>query len=138
MAEKTKPPAAHGIRNFNDLIAWQRARDLVKAIYECTHGFPLEEMYGLVSQLRRAAVSVPSNIAEGYGRGARKEYVRFLRTARGSLYEVQTQLLLAQDLGYLSTAKANEILQLAGRCCQLLNGLLRGLAKQDSNGDTHA
>ncbi|MCX5685562.1 MAG: four helix bundle protein, partial [Planctomycetota bacterium] len=73
------------------------------------------------------------NIAEGYGRGGRKEYVRFLRTARGSLYEVQTQLLLAQDLGYFSPAKAEELMQSAARCCQLLNGLLRSLAKQGAS-----
>jgi four helix bundle protein len=89
------------IRSYRDLVAWQQARILVKATYVATKLFPKEETYGLTQQIRRAAVSVPSNIAEGYGRGSRKDYVRFLLTARGSLYELQTQLLLAQDLGYL-------------------------------------
>ena len=133
MADETRPPGKRDIRNFNDLLVWQKARDLVKAVYQGTRGFPPEEIYGLTAQLRRAAVSVPSNIAEGYGRGTRKEYVKFLRTARGSLYEVQTQLLLAQDLGYLSPAKAEEVMQSAARCCQLLNGLLRSLAKQGAH-----
>ena len=133
MADETRPPGKREIRNFNDLIVWQKARGMVKAIYQGTRDFPPEELYGLTAQLRRAAVSVPSNIAEGYGRGGRKEYVRFLRTARGSLYEVQTQLLLAQDLGFLSPTKAEELMQSAARCCQLLNGLLRSLAKRGAS-----
>jgi four helix bundle protein len=128
MVVESRSEGERKIRNYNDLLAWQKARDLVKVVYRATERFPAREAYGLTQQLRRAAVSVPSNIAEGYGRGARREYVRFLRTARGSLYEVQTQLLLAQDLGYLSEEAAGEAMKPAIQCCQLLNGLLRGLA----------
>ena len=116
------------IRSYKDLIAWQEARRLVKAIYLVTKGFPSDELYGLTQQIRRAAVSVPSNIAEGYGRGSRKEYVHFLQTARGSLYEVQTQLLLAEDLGYLPLEAQPELHSQAERCSKLLHGLLRRLA----------
>jgi len=78
------------INSYRDLVAWRKARLLVKAVYQTTGGFPKVETYGLTQQVRRAAVSVPSNMAEGYGRGSRKEYVRFLQIARGSLYEVET------------------------------------------------
>jgi four helix bundle protein len=118
------------IRNYDDLLAWQKARAMVRRIYESTRTFPSEEQYGLTQQLRRAVVSVPSNIAEGYGRGSRKDYVRFLRTARGSLYEVQTQLLLAQDLGYLNQKQIDGLMKDAAQCAQLLHGLLRGLARR--------
>ena len=116
------------IRNFNDLEAWKKSRVLVRVIYEATAAFPAAEVYGLTQQLRRAAVSVPSNIAEGYGRGARSDYIRFLRMARGSLYEIQTQLLLAQDLGYVTEAKVSPLMMQAAECCRILQGLLKGLS----------
>ena len=83
-----------------DLIAWQRAIQLSVAIYKLTGSFPKEEIYGLSSQLRRAGVSVASNIAEGYGRGSSGEYKHFLGMARGSLLEVQTQLVITRELGF--------------------------------------
>jgi len=119
------------IRNFDDLEAWKKSRVLVRAIYEATSAFPATEVYGLTQQLRRAAVSVPSNIAEGYGRGARNDYVRFLRMARGSLYEIQTQLLLAQDLGYVTEAKVSPLMKQAAECCRILQGLLKGLSGKE-------
>ena len=119
------------IRDYRDLIVWQQSRRLVKTVYEATRHFPKEELFGLTQQVRRAAVSVPSNIAEGYGRGSRKEYIRFLYTARGSLYEVQTQLVLAEDLGYLSDEQVATITQEIGQCSRLLHGLIAALGKKD-------
>jgi four helix bundle protein len=88
------------VKSYRDLVVWQRSIQLSLAIYRLTAAFPLEERYGLSSQLRRAGVSVPSNIAEGYGRGSRKEYKQFLAIARGSTLEVQTQLTIARELGF--------------------------------------
>lgn len=87
------------VRTFRDLIVWQRSRELSLAIYELTHQFPREELYGLSSQLRRASVSIMSNIAEGHGRGSVPQLMHFLLIARGSTFEVQSQLILASDLG---------------------------------------
>ena len=93
---------AQKIKTFRDLQVWQKAMVLVKQVYRGTIGFPKEETYGLTSQMRRCAVSIPSNIAEGHGRHATGDYVRFLRMSIGSLYELQTQLEIAKDLGYLT------------------------------------
>ena len=117
------------VRNYQDLHVWQKARLLAKRVYEVTDALPAHEQYGLTQQLRRAAVSIPSNIAEGYGRGGRQDYVRFLKTARGSLYELQTQLLLAQDFGYLSEQQVAAVMQHAAQCSQVLHGLIRSLVK---------
>ena len=88
--------------SFKDLIVWQKAYKLVLAIYEVTKDFPKTEIYGLSQQMRRAAVSIPSNIAEGYGRRNKAEYRQFLSIAYGSLLELETQSLLARDLGYMN------------------------------------
>jgi four helix bundle protein len=88
-------------RNFKDLIVWQKAFVLVKETYAVTKMYPRSEMYGLSQQMRRAAVSIPSNIAEGYGRFYNKEYKQFLSIAYGSLCELETQYLLSVDLGYV-------------------------------------
>lgn len=98
----TSEPGA--IRSYEDLRVWQAGIGFAEQIYQATKSFPESELYGLTSQLRRAAVSVPSNIAEGYGRGSRGDYLRFLRMARGSLFEIQTQLIIAQRVGFLSEA----------------------------------
>ena len=95
---KTNPPGR--TRTFRDLIVWQKGYRLVLKIYKITKTFPTAEQYGLVQQMRRAAVSIPSNIAEGYGRKHKPEYNQFLRHAYGSLLELQTQYLLSVDLGY--------------------------------------
>ena len=117
------------IRSYRDLIAWQKARALVKSIYVLAERFPKHELYGLTQQVRRAGVSVPSNIAEGYGRGTRKDYVHFLHAARGSLYEVETQLFLAQDLGYLPESVAATSLERIAGCSKLLHGLIASLQR---------
>jgi four helix bundle protein len=93
---------AEGRRNsYRDLIVWQKAMELTKQVYQMTISFPQDEVYGLTSQIRRCAVSIPSNIAEGRGRNSDKEFIRFLNIALGSLYELQTQLELAQAFQYL-------------------------------------
>ena len=98
------------VRNYSELIAWQKAMDLVAMVYASTKTFPKEELYGLTNQLRRAAVSVPSNIAEGQGRKSRNEFVRYLSIAHGSLCEVETQILIAERLGYLPTPASRELI----------------------------
>lgn len=95
--------------DYTDLIVWQRGMLLAESIYEITAYFPKEEQFGLTSQIRRAAVSVPSNIAEGHGRGTKKEFIYFLRVARGSAAEIQTQLVLAGRLSFLSADQAENL-----------------------------
>ncbi|MFN7085195.1 MAG: four helix bundle protein [Burkholderiales bacterium] len=108
-------------RPHYDLAAWQETMRLARATYEITRSFPKEEIYGLSAQMRRAAVSVPSNIAEGAARTGRKEFAQFLGIAKGSLSELETQLLLAADLGYVT--RDNEAFGLAERVARLLTGL---------------
>ncbi len=95
------------IKSFKDLKIWERSVELVKAIYDLTKTFPKEELYGLTSQIRRAAVSVPSNIAEGFARYHNKEYKQFLYTSLGSCAELSTQLIIAERLNYLDNEKAD-------------------------------
>jgi four helix bundle protein len=87
-------------QSFRELVVWQRARELASVLDRLTQKFPREEVYGLIGQLRRAGISIASNIAEGSGRGTRTDYRNFLRMARGSALEVQTQLVIARDLGF--------------------------------------
>jgi len=110
--------------SYRDLIAWRKAMHLVREIYDATRLFPRDELYGLTSQLRRAAVSVPSNIAEGQARFSSKELAHFLSQARGSLVEIETQILIAQDLGYLSATKTRLLLQQAAELGRVRNGLI--------------
>ena len=119
------------IRNYFDLTVWQKARQLVKQIYLVSQVFPHEEIYSLTSQIRRSAISVPSNIAEGYGRGTKKDYVHFLHASRGSLYEMQTQLYLAQDLGYVDNDQMATIIADINSCSQLLGALIRSLSEDN-------
>ena len=104
----------NAIRSHRELIVWQRALELCTAIYATTAKFPSEERFALVSQMRRAAVSIPSNIAEGHGRLTTSEYRHFLGIARGSLKELETQILIAQRLGYLSKSATDSFCALAG------------------------
>ena len=110
---------------YRDLVAWQRSMDLAKAIYESTRRFPKEETYGLSSQMRRSAVSVPSNIAEGYGRLSRGELVQFLGQARGSLFELETQILLSRDFLYIADDEARHLLKAVEQVGRMLSGLLK-------------
>ena len=112
-------------KDFRELIVWQKAMEMVTDIYRATQAFPADERFGLTSQLRRAAVSVPSNIAEGQGRLTRGEFRQFLGNAKGSLAEVETQLMIARNLSYL--ADPQPLLEQAAEVARLLNGLLRSL-----------
>ena len=102
---------------FTELVVWQKAMELVKAVYELSKAFPPDERYALTDQLRRAVVSIPSNIAEGSGRSSNADYAHFLSIARGSLYETMTQLRVAVDLGYISSLseKVNALIDEVGR-----------------------
>ena len=111
--------------SFRDLIVWQRAVEMSLAICGLTASFPSSERYGLTNQLRRAAVSVASNIAEGYGRLTRGEYLQFLGNARGSNCEIETQLVIARSLGFGTAQDAEN----AERLCADVSRLLRGLIK---------
>jgi four helix bundle protein len=115
--------------SYRELIAWQKAIRLVTEIYQATRQFPRDELYGLTSQLRRAAVSVPSNIAEGQARFSRKEFHHFLSQARGSLVEIETQLIIAQNLGYLSTQQREPMLAQTAELGRILNGLIASIKR---------
>ena len=115
-------------RRHHDLKAWQTAMELVKDIYAITASFPKEEIYGLTGQIRRAAVSVPSNIAEGAARTGPKEFLRFLSISRGSLSELETQLIISQDLGYFQSDE--KMFEKINKVFGLLGGLMRSLNKE--------
>ncbi len=110
-------------KTYTELVAWQIVMDLVQDIYTVTRGFPREELYGLAAQLRRAAVSLPSNIAEGQGRKSPREFLHFLSVAYGSLGELETQLLISVRLGSSSQTNFDRVSGLAGRVGRLINGL---------------
>jgi|HubBroStandDraft_6_1064221.scaffolds.fasta_scaffold1291504_1 four helix bundle protein len=124
MALKTEPTR---VNSYRQLIAWQKAIDLVTSIYDVTRNFPPSELYGLVSQLRRSAVSVPSNIAEGQGRATKGEFIQFLCHARGSLFELETQTVIARKLGYISSEVEEHLAAKATEVARILNGLLTSL-----------
>ena len=117
------------IRRFTDLIAWQKAMSLVEEVYRITTAFPKEERYGLAGQVRRPAVSIPSNIAEGHCRHGRREFSHHLSIALGSLGEVETQMLIGQRLGYCSEDDSDSIAALASEVGRLMVGLMNSLEK---------
>jgi four helix bundle protein len=114
-------------KSYKELIVWQKAMVLVRDIYSITKLFPREELYGLASQLRRASVSIPSNVAEGQARFSSKEFHHFLSNARGSLMEVETQVLIAEDLGYISREVSQQILTKTAELGRMLNGLISSI-----------
>jgi len=115
-------------KSYRDLIVWQKAMALARQAYAITESLPKREAYGLVDQIRRAAVSVASNAAEGHGRLSDLQFRHFPGHARGSLYEMQTQLELAIDLGYLDKAKGSKLMDQGREVARLLNGLLKSLS----------
>ena len=117
------------IQSYRDLIVWNKSMSLVLDVYRNTNAFPKVETYGLVSQLRRAAVSIPSNIAEGQARISTAEFKQSLGHARGSLMEVETYILLAQELGYLERDQSEKLLAGTTEVGKILNGLLNSLAR---------
>ena len=118
------------VKNYRELIVWQKAMDLVERVYRLARRFPKDELYGLTSQLPRAAVSIPSNIAEGQGRRTTTEFPRFLSIANGSLKEVETQLLLAERLAYVDQQQTSEAMALTTDVTRLINALINSLEKK--------
>jgi len=118
---------ADKIKSYRDLRVWQLGMDLAAECYQVTKPFPREETFGLTSQIRRAAAAIPANIAEGHGRGSRKEYRQFLRTAQASLRELETHLLLSTRVGLMPEPNANTILETADRLGRMLNTLQKAL-----------
>jgi four helix bundle protein len=118
---------AGGIRSHRDLVAWQKAMELVVIVYRASEAFPKGELYGLTSQLRRAAVSIPANIAEGQGRRGKGEFLQFLSNARGSLLELDTHLEIALRLGYLTPQQHATVCTQSHQVGRLINGLMRSL-----------
>ena len=118
------------METHKDLRVWQQSIEMVTSIYLMTQSFPKEELFGLVSQLRRASVSVPSNIAEGYARGSDKEKLHFLRISSGSMSEVETQLMLGLNLGYIDQEKYNELSETVTSVWKQLNSLISTIKKR--------
>jgi four helix bundle protein len=116
------------IQSYRDLVVWQRAMELVERVYAASQKWPMAEIYGLKSQVRRAAVSVPSNIAEGHGRSSRGDYRHHIGIAHGSLMEVETQIILAQRLGYITAADAAGLTAATAEIGRMLNGLAKALS----------
>ena len=118
------------VRSYRDLLVWQKSMRIVRLVYEMTATFPKEEMYGLSAQARRSAVSIPSNIAEGYGRHSTPDYLRFLRIAMGSLFELQTQLEIAHDLKYTSNDRFGNLNSLLLELERMLSSMIRKIDQQ--------
>src|SRR5439155_15717925 len=127
----TGPSRASGpVRGYRDLLVWQDSMDLVVAIYRITATFPKEERYSLVDQLRRAAVSVPSNVAEGHGRSRTGDYLRHLSVSVGSLSEVETQVQIARRLEYITEDDQRQLLDSCNAIAKMLGGLIRSLRRR--------
>ncbi|MGB1309161.1 MAG: four helix bundle protein [Oceanihabitans sp.] len=117
------------LKSYKELVVWQKSMKLVTQIYDLTKTFPDDERFGLTSQMRRCSVSIPSNIAEGWGRLSRKNYIQFLRISRGSLYELETQILITKQLNYINNSETVENLII--EISKMLNSLIRKL--EDKN-----
>jgi len=124
------PPIAANARGYRDWLVWRKGIDLVKEIYRMTKPFPADERFGLISQMRRAAVSVPSNIAEGQARRTTGEFVQFLSQAEGSIAELDTLLILAEELGYAKATQVASAAELVSELRRMFNALRRTLLKQ--------
>ncbi len=118
------------VKDYRDLIVWQKAMDLVEAVYRTTGTFPREEIYGLTSQIRRAAISIPSNIAEGNGRNTTRDYVHFLGMAYGSVKEVETQVLIAERLRYINSSHSDALVQATTEIARLISDLVNSLNRR--------
>jgi four helix bundle protein len=119
------------INSYKDLTVWQKSIELVLCIYTLTEDFPKQEQYGLMSQMRRASVSIPSNIAEGSKRGSRKDYKKFIRNSFGSGAELETQLILAQKLDFCTNRDLENTQELLDSIMKMLNSLIKSLEKQN-------
>ena len=123
------------LRNYKDLKVWEKAYKLCINIYQITKAFPNDEKYGIVSQVRRSAVSIPSNIAEGYGRGTTQDYIRFLYIAYGSNCELETQVLLSCDLGYIGSEQRKNLLENIREIERMLKALINSLENKLRRGE---
>ncbi len=112
------------VKTYRDLTVWRKSIELVKAVYVLSRLFPKEELYVLTAQMRRAAISIPSNIAEGQSRRSTRDFINFLNIARGSLSELETQIIISAELGYCITADIENILSLCGEVGKMLNSLI--------------
>jgi four helix bundle protein len=130
ISNQSKASRKNGAQSYRDLLVWQKSMALAKEIYTITAGFPSEEKFGLISQMRRATVSVPSNIAEGQARNITGEFVQFISHAEGSLAELDTQLTLAVELNFLSAEKAGHCMDSIAELRRMLNGLRRAVIGQ--------
>ena len=115
--------------DYKDLIVWQKSMELARIIYRLTSRFPRDEVFGLTNQIRRAVVSIPSNIAEGFGRGSDREFIHFLRIAKGSAAEVETQILISEDLHYVSP-DAQAALSLCDEIVRMLGTMIVKIGKR--------
>ena len=115
------------MKTYRDLLVWQKSMAFVTNIYQVIKIFPKEEVYGLTSQIRRCAISIPSNISEGYGRNSTNDYIRFLQISMGSIFEIQTQLEIAKNLGYLNQTKFLEIYDMSREIERMLSSLINKL-----------
>jgi four helix bundle protein len=114
-------------RSYRDLEVWKLSIDFVKKVYQVTHNFPASEKFGLINQIRRAAVSIPSNIAEGQGRNSTKEFKQFLAISLGSLAELETQLIIAKEIEYLTQNGLDALLSPLDRIRKMIKGLSKGI-----------
>ena len=121
------------VESYKDLDVWKQTRALVKSVYNLSRKFPRDEQFGLINQLRRAVISVPSNIAEGCGRNYSKDSIQFFFIARGSLYEIETQLILSNDLQYISEEELRSITEQVTRCKKILNGFINYFQQKSNN-----
>ncbi|MCK6649501.1 MAG: four helix bundle protein [Bacteroidia bacterium] len=118
------------INTYKDLIVWQKSMELVSDVYSISKTFPVEEKFGIVSQLNRAAVSIPSNIAEGWGRETSKNYLQFLRISRGSLMELETLIIISKNLGFIEKEKQELISNRIEEVGKILQGLIKGIQQK--------
>ncbi len=118
------------MHNFKELKIWQKSRQLTKEIYLVTQNFPKEEKYDLVSQIRRSSVSIPSNIAEGSGRESKKEFIRFLNISISSAFELETQIIISSDLGYIKEQKYIILIEEINEIQKMIFGLRKSIEKK--------
>lgn len=121
------------MKTYKELVVWQKAMKLVVMVYECASCFPKEELFGLTSQIKRSSVSVPSNISEGFGREHRRDFLRFLRISCGSLFELQTQLMLAEELFMTKNKNMENLLMNCAELEKMLNKLIGYVSKTINN-----
>ena len=119
------------VKTYKDLLVWQKAIHFVTQVYKAVKGFPQEELYGLTSQIKRAAVSIPSNIAEGYGRKSTKDYIRFLQIAMGSIFEIQTQLEISKNLEFVSESSFGELYEYSREIERMLSSMINKVTESN-------